>query len=208
MHVLIYRSTFILLGLSWVIAVFWCLSKPDFEPALTAFALLATITGIFAERWFAKKELREQLFGMMLQEIQLNTITINSHPFVGVLDGTEKIFFPRLFSDAMDTFIISGEFSAPTDRPFLYTLYRHRQVIHQVNRKIASIELNVFISNLPTETKSRYFEALLAQDGPISEVREDLVKIEQTFKRLYPGDYAKALNLRFGSEVLQATKDA
>lgn len=208
MHIFIYRSTFVLLGLSWIIAVFWFLTKPDFEPALTAFALLATITGIFAERWFTKKELREQLFGMILQEMQLNALIVNSHPFVGTIDQEKKIFLPRLLSDSMNAFISSGEFSSPSDRPFLYSLYRHRQVITQVNRKITAIELKIFLSNVPTETKSRYFDALLGQDGPIGEVGEELVKIEQTLKRLYPLDYAKALNFRFGSEVLHEAKDA
>ena len=66
----------------------------------------------------------------------------------------------------------------------------------------------VFIANVPTETKSRYFDALLGLDGPIGEVREEWVKIEQTLKKSYPMEYAKALNLRFGSEVLQEEKAA
>jgi hypothetical protein len=174
MHSIIYRVTFLLLFSAWIVSIIWFFSKPDYEPALSAIALLASITGVFAERWHAKKELREQLFGTLIQEIQLNKMLLKNPPFKDCDKLEVRIFFPRLYSEALDRFIYSSEFLSINDRPFLYALHRHKQVITQVNRKINAIELKLFMY-FGTINKKEHWDILIEKDGPIEEVRNSQV---------------------------------
>ena len=73
-------STFIVLLVAFSTAVGWLLKSPDFEPAVTSLALLATIIGLFADRWLAEKEKRKALLHTLVHEIYINLSILSSEP--------------------------------------------------------------------------------------------------------------------------------
>ncbi len=207
LHRAVYRATFLLLAVAWVLAVAWFIAAPNFEPALTSVALLATITGIFAERWFASKERRRQLITMLLQEIQLNCLIVDGPTFSRDASSSMKVFYPRLFTQAIDQFLWAGEFATAADRPFVYRLHRCRQVLSQVNRKIDAIEQRLFLTPPSDADQQRYREALTDSDGPITEARDALAEIDLAFRQQYLRDYEAAQSALFGAESRVAPSD-
>ncbi|MBY8849947.1 hypothetical protein K7G98_16385, partial [Saccharothrix sp. MB29] len=62
-RVVITALTFGALAVAMVLGVSWLVVSPPgerWEPAVNSLALFAGITGIFAERWAAQREQREQ----------------------------------------------------------------------------------------------------------------------------------------------------
>ena len=67
----------LLLIIAFLAAVAWAICAPDFEPAITSLALLASLIAIFADRWINSRERRKELLRVLAHELYMNIGVVN-----------------------------------------------------------------------------------------------------------------------------------
>jgi hypothetical protein len=166
MHHYIVRLTFILLVVAWLLAVAWCISSPDFEPALTSVALVATITGLFIDRWLTVKERRQELLFSLDHELCLNYHVLSDSLFQADVEPRNvPNVYPRLYTAILETIIASGAFVEHRDRRLFQLMHLWRQRASEFNHRLDITELRTFMN--PTAVELRAFRAALTTRGPI-----------------------------------------
>lgn len=153
--------TFSALVSGLVLAFIWFIADPNpdyrFEPALTAIGLLATLTGIFAERWASVKEERRVLLLALYREFQNNKIILSDSRFHLDIDSIEHpVVYPRLIMSVTETAIASGVFSESKYRDFFWLLHQWRDIVNEFNRRLDITELRTFVDPSPEEIREFY----------------------------------------------------
>ena len=74
-------ATFFPLFLGFILAIVWLTQKQDFDALLSALGALATITGIFGERWVSAYEKKTALLQALLNECIANEAILSDARF-------------------------------------------------------------------------------------------------------------------------------
>lgn len=160
-RVVITALTFGALAVAMALGVSWFVVSPPgerWEPAVNSFALLAGITGIFAERWAAQREQREQAIESIRLEMARNRETLDGEAFSPSGYRGRRVY-PRLVQSAVDSALSSGALSPHRDAELIDLLHRWRTAAASVNRRLELTEMLVFTS--ASEEKAEQFHAAL-----------------------------------------------
>ncbi len=138
-------TTLGLLVISFVLALCWLCAKPDYEPALTSTVLLATITGLFIDRWLSSRERRHELLFALVHELYMNIRVLGDPLFVSeTVAETRPRVYPRLYTATLETVIASAAFIERKDRILFRLLHSWRQRAGEFNRRLEVTELCTF----------------------------------------------------------------
>lgn len=153
--------TFGALAVAMALGVSWFVVSPPgerWEPAVNSLALLAGITGVFAERWAAQREQRNQALGSIRLEMDRNRETLEGEAFNAAGHRGRRVY-PRLVQSAVDAALSSGALSPHRDAELIDLLHRWRTAVGSVNRRLELTEMLVFTS--ASEEKAEQFHAAL-----------------------------------------------
>lgn len=152
--------TFFPLILGFILAIVWWSTEKDFEPLLTTLGLLATITGIFGERWATANEKRTELLRALLNERSSNAEILADSRFQANSHRLGRpLVFPRLIMSVNETVIASGVFAERQDSELFLLLHQWRHTVNEFNRRLDITELRTF-TNLSSPEILSLYEAL------------------------------------------------
>lgn len=164
-------ATFGALAIALLLGILWFAASPAdqrWEPAVNTLALLAGLTGIFAERWAGARERRHQVLDALGHEAVRNAEVLADGRFVPATDGTPRVY-PRLVLSAADTALISGALGA-RDRELFDLLHRWRDTVYEFNHRLDLTESLTFASN-SAEDRIRFDQALHRDGGYLTSAR-------------------------------------
>jgi hypothetical protein len=153
--------TFGALAVAMALGVTWFAVSPSgqrWEPAVNSLALLAGITGIFAERWASQREQRNQAIDSIRLEMARNRETLDGEAFSATSSRGRRVY-PRLVQSAVDSALSSGALSPHRDAELIDLLHRWRTAVASVNRRLELTEMLLFTS--ASEEKVEQFHAAL-----------------------------------------------
>ncbi|MEU4744309.1 hypothetical protein AB0G02_28135 [Actinosynnema sp. NPDC023658] len=180
-RIVITALTFGALAVAVVLGVMWFAVSPPgdrWEPAVNSFALLAGITGIFAERWAAQREQRNQAIGSIRLEMARNREALDSEAFSASGHRGRRLY-PRLVQSAVDAALSSGALSPHRDAELIDLLHRWRTAVASVNRRLELTELLVFTS--ASDEKAEQFHAALHGTGSFFQGARKLLDETQAY---------------------------
>jgi hypothetical protein len=152
--------TFFPLLLGFILAGVWWTQAGTFEPLLTGLGLLATITGIFGERWASANEKRREFLRALLNECRSNEVILSDSRFnPNSHKPGRPIVFPRLIISVTETAIASDVFAERQDRELFSLLHQWRHTANEFNRRLDITELRTF-TNLSSQEIRSLYEAL------------------------------------------------
>ncbi|MEH2352246.1 hypothetical protein [Nostoc sp.] len=152
--------TFFPLLLGFILAAVWWTQGGSFESLLTGLGLLATITGIFGERWASANEKRIEFLRALLNECRSNEVILSDSRFnPNSHKPGRPIVFPRLIISVTETAIASNVFAERQDRELFSLIHQWRHTANEFNRRLDITELRTFTNLSPQEIRSLY-EAL------------------------------------------------
>ncbi|MFS0518646.1 hypothetical protein ACEYW6_28670 [Nostoc sp. UIC 10607] len=152
--------TFFPLLLGFILAAVWWTQGGSFESLLTGLGLLATITGIFGERWASVNEKRIEFLRALLNECRSNEVILSDSRFnPNSHKPGRPIVFPRLIISVTETAIASNVFAERQDRELFSLIHQWRHTANEFNRRLDITELRTFTNLSPQEIRSLY-EAL------------------------------------------------
>lgn len=166
-------ATFAALAVALLLGVTWFFDSPSgqrFEPAVNTLALLAGLTGIFAERWAAERERRNQAVASIATELRHNRELLSDEAFRST-DLNRRRVYPRLMISAVDSAFASGALSPRRDSELIEALHRWRSTVNAVNRRLDLTESLTFTTTSATEIE-QFNRALHREDGYLHGVRE------------------------------------
>jgi hypothetical protein len=164
--------TFAALAVAMALGVSWFVVSPPggrWEPAVNSLALLAGITGIFAERWASQREHRNQAIESIRLEMARNRETLDGEAF-SATNARGRRVYPRLVQSAVDSALSSGALSPHRDAELIDLLHRWRTAVASVNRRLELTEMLVFTS-ASDEKAAEFHSALHAPGGFFQGVR-------------------------------------
>lgn len=173
-------ATFAALAVALLLGIAWFVESPAgqrWEPAVNSLALLAGLTGIFAERWAAERERRNQAVESIRTELEHNRRLLADEAFSQ--DPTQlsrRRVYPRLMLSAVDSAFASGALSPRRDIDLIETLHRWRATVNAVNRRLDLTESLTF-SSTSTDEVEQFNRALHRDDGYLHGVRELLTEL-------------------------------
>src|SRR2546423_2948047 len=164
-------ATFGALAVSLVVGVVWFVDSPAgqrFEPAVNTLALLAGLTGIFAERWAAERERRNQAVASIATELRHNRELLDDEAFQPTELNRRRVY-PRLMVSAVDSAFASGALSPRRDTELIDRLHRWRSTVNAVNHRLDLTESLTFTSTSEDEIE-QVNRALHRGDGHLPRV--------------------------------------
>jgi hypothetical protein len=175
-------ATFGALAIALVLGIGWFLRSPTdqrWEPAVNTLALLAGLTGIFAERWAAERERRSQALNSIAIELEHNRELLGDHAFTPDPDdwGRRRVY-PRLVTSAVDSAFASGALIPRLDAELIEQLHRWRATVTAVNRRLDLTESLTFASTSDEEIE-QFNRALHRDDGYLHGARELLGELRE-----------------------------
>lgn len=173
-------ATFAALAVALLLGVAWFVESPAgqrWEPAVNSLALLAGLTGIFAERWAAERERRNQAVESIRTELEHNRRLLADEAFSqDPAQLSRRRVYPRLMISAVDSAFASGALSPRRDVDLIETLHRWRATVNAVNRRLDLTESLTFGST-STDEVEQFNRALHRDDGYLHGVRELLTEL-------------------------------
>ncbi|MEM7727317.1 MAG: hypothetical protein AAF208_13260 [Cyanobacteria bacterium P01_A01_bin.45] len=150
--------TFASLTTGLILAIIWYLRQPlDFEPAVTAIGLLATITGIFAERWASVRQEQKVLLLSLCREFQSNATILSDTRFKQDIQSIQHpVVYPRLIMSVTQTAIASGAFAESQYKDLFSLLHKWHDIVNEFNRRLDITELRTFVNPSPPEIREFY----------------------------------------------------
>ncbi len=151
------------------------------EAAANAFALLAAVAGIPAERWAASRERRNRALHALREEVAKNREIIEDPRFTTPLGASAaRKVYPRLLLSAVDTALISGAFDARVDGELLTQLYEWRDAVRELNRRLDLTEIHLFtVPSIGSYELRSFEEALRGEGGYFRYVCDRLDELDQ-----------------------------
>ncbi|MEH2267397.1 MAG: hypothetical protein V7K68_03025 [Nostoc sp.] len=191
--------TFFPLLLGFILAAVWWTQAETFEPLLTGLGLLATITGIFGERWASANEKRIEFLRALLNECRSNDVILSDSRFnPNSHKPGRPIVFPRLIISVTETALASDVFAERQDRELFSLLHQWRHTANEFNRRLDITELRTFTNLSPQEIRSLY-EALQE-----SKEFNDAVNLTQHITTFLKSKYPKGVG---DSEALTPSRN-
>ncbi len=163
------------LGIAWLVV-----SPGDqrWEPAVNTLALLAGITGIFAERWAAERERRLQAVESIRAELAHDVKVLDDDAFRQDPDGyRRRRVYPRLVVSAVDSAFASGALSGRRDGELIAMLHAWRDTVNTVNRRLDLTESLTFATASMDEVEA-FNRALQRSDGYLTGARALLTELQ------------------------------
>ncbi|GAB1512619.1 hypothetical protein [Actinophytocola sp. KF-1] len=163
------------LGIAWLVV-----SPADqrWEPAVNTLALLAGITGIFAERWAAERERRLQAVESIRAELAHDVEVLDDDAFRRDPDAyRRRRVYPRLVVSAVDSAFASGALSRRRDGELIRMLHAWRDTVNTVNRRLDLTESLTFATASMDEVEA-FNRALQRSDGYLTGARALLGELQ------------------------------
>ena len=136
------------LGIAFLGSIAWAVYSLDFEPAITALALLASIVAIFADRWILERERRREVLRVLAHELYMNIGVIKDLSSVKQPDKVNRPHvYPRFYTASLTTAISSGLFTGPRDEKLCKLMNGWLQRAVDFNSRLNVSEIQAF-SNL------------------------------------------------------------
>lgn len=161
-------ATFGALILAMGLGIAWLVVSPGdqrWEPAVNTLALLAGITGIFAERWAADRERRLQAVESIRAELAHDIEVLADDAFSQDPDAfRRRRVYPRLVVSAVDSAFASGALSRRRDGELISKLHAWRDTVNTVNRRLDLTESLTF-ATASTDEVEAFNRALHRSDG-------------------------------------------
>jgi hypothetical protein len=179
-RLIITYGTFAALTVALLLGVAWYFDSPPgqhFEPAVNTLALLAGLTGIFAERWAAERERRDQAVSSIGTELRHNKELLDDAAFQPTELNRRRVY-PRLMVSAVDSAFASGALSPRRDGDLIEALHRWRATVNAVNRRLDLTESLTFTTTSADEIE-QFNRALHRDDGYLRGVRELLGELSE-----------------------------
>lgn len=175
-------ATFVALALALGVGIVWFGVSPPgqrWEPAVNTLALLAGLTGIFAERWASERERRDQAVNSIRTELEHNRGILADEAFSQdpAQLGRRRVY-PRLMVSAVDSAFTSGALTPRRDSELIDLLHRWRATVNAVNRRLDLTESLTF-STTSVEEVVQFNEALHRDDGYLHGIHELLDELCQ-----------------------------
>jgi hypothetical protein len=173
-------ATFGALAIALVLGTFWFFSSSAdgrWEPAVNTLALLAGITGIFAERWAAERERRKQAFASIAIELGHNRQLLSDAAFQDTEMSRRRVY-PRLMTSAVDSAFASGALSPRRDTELIEKLHLWRSMVSAVNHRLDLTESLTFATD-SSEEAEQFNRALHRADGYLHRVRTLLESLSE-----------------------------
>jgi hypothetical protein len=173
-------ATFGALAVALAVGLGWFIDSPAsqrWEPAVNTLALLAGLTGIFAERWAAERERRNQAVDSIDIELEHNEQLLADKAFSPDPNrlGRRQVY-PRLMASAVDSAFASGSLSPRRDVGLIDLLHRWRGTVAAVNRRLDLTESLTFASTSDEEVE-QFNRALHRDDGYLRGARDLLAEL-------------------------------
>lgn len=173
-RIAITAATFVALAVALALGLSWLVVSPRserWEPAVNTLALLAGLTGIFAERWAAERERRAQAIESIRTELAHNRLLLADDAFSpDTRQLTRRWVYPRLMLSAVDSAFASGALHPRRDVDLIDLLHRWRAKVNAVNRRLDLTESLTFASTSNEEVE-QFNRALHRDDGYLRGVR-------------------------------------
>lgn len=173
--------TFGALAVAAVLGVAWLVASPAdqrWEPAVNTLALLAGITGIFAERWAAERERRLQAVESIRAELAHDVEVLDDEAFSRDPDAyRRRRVYPRLVVSAVDSAFASGALSRRRDGELIRMLHAWRDTVNTVNRRLDLTESLTFATASMDEVEA-FNRALQRSDGYLTGARALLTELQ------------------------------
>ncbi|MCM0594071.1 MAG: hypothetical protein HEQ35_04295 [Gloeotrichia echinulata IR180] len=188
--------TFFPLLLGFILAIVWLTKKPDFDALLSALGILATITGIFGERWASAYENRRELLRALLNESISNKSILSDSRFnPNSHQPGRPLVFPRLIMSVNETAIASGVFAKRKDSELFSLLHQWRHTVNEFNRRLDITELRTFTKISPQEIEIRSLYEALKESKEFN----DALTLNEYIAKVLQSKYAKGIG---GSQAL------
>jgi hypothetical protein len=166
-------ATFGALAIALLVGVAWFIESPPgqrWEPAVNTLALLAGLTGIFAERWAAERERRTQAVRSIRTELEHDRRILGDEAFSPEHLDRRRVY-PRLMVSAVDSAFAAGALSPRRDTELIDRLHRWRATVNAMNRRLDLTESLTFTTTSANEIE-QFNTALHRDDGYLHGVRE------------------------------------
>ncbi|MFE0042125.1 hypothetical protein [Streptomyces albireticuli] len=172
------------------ICVWWVTVADDadshFEPAASGLALVAAVTGVYAERRAAARERRAQALHSLADELVKNTELLTGAGFAPLDPRAPRArVHPRLVQSATDAALVSGVFSEPGHEELLTLLHRWRDGVHDFNRRLDLAELRTYVSEVPAAELLAIDEAMHREGGRLDGLRRLRAALEELLRGRY-----------------------
>ena len=123
----------------------WLIYSPDFEPAITSLAILASLLSIYFDRIIAEKERRKEALIALIHELYMNLGVIKDLKAASRPDKVNKIhILPRLYLSSLSSAIASGMFTGNKDKKLWKLMTSWLQFSTDYNNRLDVTEFNVF----------------------------------------------------------------
>lgn len=125
-------------------AICWFIYSPDFEPAITAFGLLAAISAIYIDRILADNERRRELLIALAHEIYMNIGVLKDIKTADEKDDKKPNVLPRLYTSTVKGVISTGIFTSKKDKKLWKLITAWLQFSEDFNIRLGIHEMNAF----------------------------------------------------------------
>ncbi|WP_419993091.1 hypothetical protein [Streptomyces boninensis] len=192
--VLTFTALAVALGvcISWMVA-----ATPKWEPVIQTLALVAAISGVFAERRAAAHEREGQALHALADELLKNTAILTDERFEP-LDPNRPVHrvFPRPVLSATDTALVSGVFAHRSHADLVTLLHEWRDAVHELNRRLDLAELRSFVVETQSAELLRVDADLRREDGHLARARTVRDRMEELLRGRYGYDEGVVERLR------------
>ncbi|GAA4073228.1 hypothetical protein [Nonomuraea soli] len=183
-------TTLAALGLALASACWWWWAADGtdtwLEPAATALALTAALTGIPAERWAAEAERRRHALIALRREFGQNKRILGDPRFRPENQGVGQVY-PRLLLGTVDTVFISGALDVGRDEKFLEMLLDWRNLAQDLNRRLDVTELRLCTIDTIDHRELAYLRGIGQPGGYLAGVTARLEVCESCLEETLQG---------------------
>ena len=150
----------ILLLAAIVVAIYWAFREQHPEPWLTLFVLLATIIGVFGDRWISEREKRSVTLRVVAEELFKNTQVSSGLCKISEQDDARRLLtLPRFYISSLELAVASGIFSTDKDAKLNRLMHTWLSIAHQTNQRI-SVSEALYIANPEGDSGMKFLKKL------------------------------------------------